>query len=206
MNVEVAYIVNSVFTSRTYYLYLPGSPDVWLVDCGDVDVLVHKLEHLLKVGFEVKGVLLTHAHYDHIYGLPRLKALFPDVKVYTNEMGRKMLGSEKLNMSKYHEDPITFETENVEICNEGDEIVLYEGINAKVYFTPGHNPSCLTFEVGGFLFTGDAYIPGVKVVTHLPGSNKQLAMQSLEKIIELAKGKVVYSGHEVMAETNIHLS
>ena len=69
-------------------------------------------------------------------------------------------------------------------------------MQAKVHETPGHHPSCLTFEIGDYLFTGDAYIPGEKVVTILPGADKTLAAESLERIKRMAEGKVVCPGHE----------
>lgn len=197
MKVEVNHIVNSVYSSRTYILSEPGGTDFWLVDCGDMPPLVDMISSLGGGSFKIKGVLLTHAHYDHIYGLPRLVELFPEVRVYTNEIGRKMLGSEKLNMSKYHEDRIVVDAENVVACEDGSEIELFEGVTAKAHETPGHNGSCLCFEVEDYLFTGDSYIPGIKVVTNLPGGNKQLAAESLERILKMAESKVVCPGHVV---------
>jgi hypothetical protein len=47
------------------------------------------------------------------------------------------------------------------------------------------------------LFTGDAYIPGVKVVTTLKGGDKVKAAESVERILRLAEGKTVCAGHEV---------
>jgi glyoxylase-like metal-dependent hydrolase (beta-lactamase superfamily II) len=47
------------------------------------------------------------------------------------------------------------------------------------------------------IFTGDAYIPGISVVTNLPKANKELAQQSLHKILALAVGKTIYPGHNV---------
>lgn len=195
--IRVSHIVNSVYSSRTYILSEPGGTEFWLVDCGDVPPLVDMISSLGSDSFKIKGVLLTHAHYDHMYGLPQLRALFPDVKVYTNEAGREALGNERINMSRYHEDPINYVSDNIVICSEGTEIELFEGMTAKVYETPGHNGSCLTYEVGDYLFTGDSYIPGIKVVTNLPGGNKELAAQSLERILELAEGKVLCPGHVV---------
>ncbi|MCE5174409.1 MAG: MBL fold metallo-hydrolase [Bacteroidales bacterium] len=49
----------------------------------------------------IKGVLLTHAHLDHIYGLPELFERFPDCLLYTNDFGMKTLADDKLNMSRY---------------------------------------------------------------------------------------------------------
>lgn len=190
-------IVNTVYASRTYVLSQEGNPYVWLVDCGDVPPIVDLLSSLEDCPFEIKGVLLTHAHYDHMYGLPKLTKLFPSLMVYTNEIGKKALASERLNFSRYHEDPINYITEKVVICGEGDEIELFDGVKAIVHYTPGHNPACLTYEVSNYLFTGDSYIPGIKVVTNLPGGDKTLAAESLEKILQLAEGKILCPGHVV---------
>lgn len=194
---KVSHIVNTVYASRTYVLSQEGSPSVWLVDCGDVSSIVDMLSSLGDGSSEIKGVLLTHAHYDHMYGLPELTEHFPSLRVYTNEIGKKALASERLNFSKYHEDPISYETDSVVICEDGDEIELFDGIKVVVHYTPGHNPACLTYEVENYLFTGDSYIPGIKVVTNLPGGNKALAAESLERILRLAEGKVVCPGHVV---------
>ena len=61
---RVSHIVNSVFTSRTYILSKEGENACWIVDCGDVEPLLERLAAL--GGIPVKGVLLTHAHFDHI--------------------------------------------------------------------------------------------------------------------------------------------
>lgn len=194
---NVTHIVNSVFTSRTYILTDDGEKEFWIVDCGDVPPLIAMISKIGGDSFTIKGVLLTHVHYDHIYGLPRLKEMFPDIRVYTNEAGSKALPNPRLNMSKYHDDPIIYEAENVVTCGEGDVIDLFDGVQAKVYEMPGHHSSCLTYEIGGYLFTGDAYIPGEKVVTMLPGADKALVAESLERIKRMAEGKVVCPGHEI---------
>ena len=47
------------------------------------------------------------------------------------------------------------------------------------------------------LFTGDAFIPGEKVVTTLPGGDKVLAADSLSRILKMAEGRELYPGHEL---------
>lgn len=107
------------------------------------------------------------------------------------------MANDRLNFSKYLYDPIVVESENVAVCDEGTEIELFDGSAAQVYHTPGHNPSCLSFEVSDYLFTGDAYIPGIKVVTNFKGGDKKIAAESVERIMELAIGKITCPGHEV---------
>lgn len=187
---NVDYIVNSFFDSITWLLFDEGSSRVWLVDCGDVEPIIEKIGDRC-----IAGVLLTHAHFDHIYGLPELLERYPDCKVYTNEVGRETLANAKLNMSLYHETPLTVEGLQICICEGGDDVDLFEDVIARVYETPGHHPSCLTFMVEDNLFTGDAYIPGIKVVTNLPKGDKKQAQVTVERIKTLAEGKIIRPGH-----------
>lgn len=173
---------NSFFSSICYKL---GN---CLIDFGDI-----------WEGFlDVDKVLLTHAHFDHIYGLNELLKLYPTAKVYTNIYGRDMLFDAKKNMSFYHETPFVLENEeSIVLVDDGEEIQLDNGHVAKAIFTPGHNPSCITWIIGDSIFTGDAYIPGIKTVTNLPGGNKNDAGQSIKLIKDISTGKNIYPGHKV---------
>lgn len=172
---------NSLFSSMSYQW------DGVVVDPGDT-----------QNWSGVKSVLLTHAHFDHIYGLNELMRMNPEAKVYTNVAGREMLADARKNMSAYHESPYVFEyPEAVEVVEDGSEIALGNGIVARALFTPGHNPSCITWIVGDMLLTGDSYIPGVKVVTMLPGGNRRQADDSLARIMKLAEGRQVLPGHRM---------
>lgn len=156
------------------------------------------LSYLEEKHLYVEGVFLTHAHFDHIYGIDALVERFPQCKVYVCEYAKQALASEKLNMSKYHGTPINFSSNNVVIVKDGEEMCLYEGEPPMAFYeTPGHNPGCLTMVMGDVIFTGDAYIPGVGVNTKLPHADKELAKVSLERILKLAAGKVILSGHQV---------
>lgn len=147
---------------------------------------------------EKKQVLLTHAHFDHIYGLNDLLKVSPQIKVYTNDTGKDMLLNARKNLSFYHETPFVFEyPENIVTINDRNEIDLNNGLTAKAVFTPGHNPSCITWIVGDAIFTGDSYIPGVKTITNLPGGNKLQAIEFEELIKRLAIDKTIYPGHSV---------
>ena len=130
------------------------------------------------------------------YGLNKLVEMNPDVVVYTNEAGREALLNDKKNMSRYHETPYVFaHPDKIRIVRDGDKVPVGDSLTAEAHFTPGHNPGCITWVIGDAIFTGDAYIPGVKTVTNLPGSDKTLAAQSEEQIKKLAAGKHIYPGH-----------
>jgi glyoxylase-like metal-dependent hydrolase (beta-lactamase superfamily II) len=190
----VDYITNRVFNSRTYILSDEKYDRVWLVDCGDTDRVLDMIGKK-----SVEGVLLTHAHSDHIYGLEELIRRFPDVKIYTNQAGVEALNSPKLNISHYHSEypDISIDVpNNVRVLKEGDVFDLL-GETGQVYETPGHAPSCLTFIIKDKAFTGDSYIPGVKVFTGFPHANKKQAADSVERILQLANNCHIMPGHTV---------
>lgn len=187
-------IINTFYTSNTFVLSIEGSIDVWLVDCGDYASQVRPMLN----GRKVKGVLLTHTHSDHIYGLEELLADFPDVKIYTNDFGKEAIGDPKLNVSKYHSEvpDLAIEcSDNKIVVGEGDSVELWDGISAKVLFTPGHDKSCLSYIIGENLFTGDSYIPGERLLALFPNSNKKDAKESYARLVELSKGYIVCPGH-----------
>lgn len=193
--IKIKEIINSIFTSKSYILFREGEDKAWLVDIGDLEPVVSFLD---EKGLNVAGVFLTHAHFDHIYGLPELVKRYPQCKVYVTEYAKEGLASDKLNMSRYHEMPIKYEGDNVVVVHEGESISLFDGEPEMAFYeTPGHNPGCLTMVLGNMIFTGDAYIPGVGANTQLPHANKEQAKQSMGRIIKLAQGKTVLSGHKV---------
>ncbi len=188
----VDFITNRVFNSRTYILSDEKNDRVWLVDCGDTDRVLDMIGKK-----SVEGVLLTHAHSDHIYGLEELIKRYPKLKVYTNAAGIEALKSPKLNISHYHSEypDISIDApDNVCVLKEGDSLEV-QGMPVQVYETPGHAPSCLTYIIGQMAFTGDAYIPGVKVFTGFPHANKKQAEASVERILQLAADCQLLPGH-----------
>ena len=191
---QIKEIVNSIFTSKTYILFCEEERMAWLVDIGDIKPVIEFCE---EKQLYVEGVFLTHIHFDHIYGLQSLVAHYPNCKVYTTQYGKIALASEKMNMSRYHGTPFSYDGGNIIVVREGDEMQLFNyEPKIQIYETPGHNPSCLTMVMGEWIFTGDAYIPGVGANTQLPHSNKDQAKQSLERILKLSEGKFIFSGHK----------
>ena len=186
-------IVNSVFNSCSYVL--TQDKQSWLVDCGDVDQI------LPLVDGKLQGILLTHAHFDHVYGLNNLISLFPGVTVFTTKAGLDGLLSDKLNFSKYYGEPFIFDSpENVKLVKDGECISLFEGVEIEAVETPGHSPDCVTWLTENAIFTGDSYIPGVKTVTNLPHSDKALALKNEALIRQMVENRSIYPGHAASNE------
>ena len=103
--------------------------------------------------------------------------------------------SDKLNFSRYHNDPIILSGNNIKVLREGDKVELSTDINLEVFETPGHDKSCLTYKIDNNLFSGDSYIPGLKVIASFPNSNKIDAESSKERIKKIAEGINLHPGH-----------
>lgn len=185
-------IVNSVFTSNAYILSVEGKDGHVLIDIGDITPIKQFVQE--KCG-TVQALFLTHTHYDHIYGIKDLLRLYPDCTVYTSSFGKEALGSDKLNFSRYHNDPVIWMGDNVTVLHENDKVEIFPGIFVEVFETPGHDKSCLTYKVENNVFSGDSYIPGVKVIASFPNSDREDARISKERITELTKDCSLYPGH-----------
>jgi len=187
-------IINSIFSSCTYIIHSELSNCCSIIDCGDINPIC---EYVYENSLKVDNVFLTHTHFDHIYGINELYDRFPKITVYTAEYGKEALYSDKKNLSKYYEQSIIFKGKTVEILNEGNSVKLFDNTFLTAYETPGHCSSSLVYVLEEIIFTGDAFIPGKKVVTNLPKGDKMLANSSIEKIKILAMGKRIMAGHSV---------
>ena len=182
--------INNIYNSISYIIINKKLSEFIIIDVGDYLIIKELIQ-----GFSLKGILLTHVHYDHIYGLNELLKDYPETIVYTNEFGAKSLINPWDNLSIYHNDKFIISNPDIiKILKEGDSVNLLEN-EIKIIETPGHDFSCLCFIIDNYLFTGDAFIPYKKVFTKLQNGNEKLAKISYNKIKELSKIYKIYSGH-----------
>ena len=59
---QVKKVVGSILSSNMYILFEESSSDCWIVDMGDF----HALKEALPKSIRIKGLFLTHGHFDHV--------------------------------------------------------------------------------------------------------------------------------------------
>ena len=193
---EVVRFINSRFTSNTYILAHPEHDNVWVVDPGDADNVFEWMRVHSKTS--ISGILLTHAHFDHIYGMNEILSQYPQCMVYiANDYGREALHNPKTNGSKYTEEgPIVIDDDNARIVYYIDIMLLWEDVEMQTINTPGHSDDSQCLLVDGMLFTGDTLIKDVRTVTKLKGGSVEKLYDTVGLLEQLkGHGLIVMPGH-----------
>ena len=190
--IKIGRIVMGICQTNVYFIYREGSADCIVVDPADQgDILAQKLE---GKGFKVKAILLTHGHFDHIWGVESMKE-YSEAEVYASELEKDLLKNPRDNVSKSCGRPCTVKADHY--LKDGDEINLCD-IKIKMISTPGHTEGgcCYYIEEAGFLVAGDTLFRESVGRTDLPtGSMSTLVRSIKEKLLALPDETKVYPGH-----------
>ena len=161
-------------------------------DSGEQELV----DFLAGNGLVPEAILLTHGHFDHVWGVERLLKHFP-VPVYLHPEDRGLLadGSTAFRgvsgfKSLCHDFP------TVDVA-DGDVLHFACG-DVKVLFTPGHSPGsvCYWLESDSLLLSGDTLFAGSIGRTDLLGGDYDVLMASIKgKLLDLPGETDVIPGH-----------
>ena len=166
----------------------------YIIDCGDGDAILKEAE---EHNIMIRGIFLTHCHQDHIYGLPIVLKKYPEAKIYCSHMTYKGLKDESLNLSYIMPEysfPFIYDANVVELT-EGVHFI--DNNKVEMIICNGHSNDSQSYIIDSNLFTGDALLPFTKVFTKWPTSNKELAIESENKLRKLAikRNLIIRPGH-----------
>ena len=154
------------------------------------------LDFLSREGLTPDAILLTHGHFDHVWGVERLLAHFP-VPVYMHPADKPILangGSAFRGMENFKMLRHDFPTADVA---DGD-VVSSGGVDWKVIHTPGHTPGgvCYWSQEDNLLMSGDTLFAGSIGRTDLMGGDYDALMASIkDKLLNLPGETDVLPGH-----------
>jgi ribonuclease J len=143
---------------KNMYVFEYGD-DIVVIDCGlmfpdeemfGIDLVIPDITYLRDKKANVKAFLITHAHEDHVGGLPYILPEFPGVPVYASTLARGLLGN-KVKEHKLHNNPLRS-------LEPGDELQI--GPFTVLPFRVGHSiPDAMGIALrtpaGTIVHTGD---------------------------------------------------
>ena len=164
-----------------------------LIDCGIFTRAVR--EAIAEQGGDLRYILLTHGHFDHIQGVAKAKEAYPAAQVCIGEADAPYLTGEMDSLPgrpSFHKSPIAPDL----LLKDGDVLPLGDS-TLRVNETPGHTPGgvCFYAEKERLLFTGDTLFFEEVGRADLPGGDWAVLQESVRRLYELPGACAVLPGH-----------
>ncbi|MBR2546967.1 MAG: MBL fold metallo-hydrolase [Eubacterium sp.] len=180
------------------YLVFDEAKEAFLVDPGSY--LKQISNKITEKELDLKYIVLTHGHGDHIGGIAKFKEDFPGVQVVALDEEKATLNDPVLNNSKI--------LLGGEITMDAD-VYVHDGMTMKIgnmdlkfLATPGHTPGGMSILIGDVVFSGDTLFKTSIGRTDMPGGDYNQLIDSIRtKLFTLPDDTKVYTGH--MGNTTI---
>ena len=191
-----------------------GYFNVYVIRGNDGDVVIDTGFILMKRSlkrwldqFNVKLIILTHAHVDHIWNVSYLKELYGcrvaiseddiinldnrNIKTYPS-CKRCRLWTKLMSFGMKHFVPEKFDVDL--LLHDGDILNEY-GLKLKIISLSGHTDGSIGILYDKYLFCGDALINRRKVDIAYQNQNNDRARENF-KVIRRIKPKILFLGHD----------
>ncbi|EGD75269.1 hypothetical protein PTSG_06922 [Salpingoeca rosetta] len=169
-----------------YLVFCEDTKEAAIVDSG-TDTMPDFLDIIKNEQLDVKYLLQTHAHPDHVAGLAVTKRQFPAAKVVMHEKELPVAAAapqfgQAFGLSI---EPLP----EPDLLLDDNATITIGNLTFRALHTPGHCPGHLCFyeEEKGILFSGDLLFKGTVGRTDLPGSAQADMKASLQRLVEVVR-------------------
>lgn len=185
------------FHKNGYVVACENTREAVLIDPGDeVDMLLGVVDRRSLI---VRGILLTHAHVDHVTGVRRAKeTLHAPVYLHREDQFLYDAAAQQAAFFGLRCDALPAIDRHYTI----PETVPFGEYEVEVHHTPGHCPGGVCLAIGRKgtekedLFVGDTLFAGSIGRTDLPGGDYATLMRSIKEVLfGFGDSARVYSGH-----------
>jgi len=189
--VKIVQIPNGQFVENCYLVTDEASRECVVIDPGEEAGLI--LRRITEAGVRPVAIWVTHAHLDHVMGVPRLRRE-TGAPIYLHPADRELY-------DHVIQQGLAFGIRVESLPPPDREFVPGETVRVgTVGFTvrhaPGHSPGSVCLVGDGVVFTGDVLFAGSIGRTDLPGADFDTLIRSIEReLLVLPDSTMVYSGH-----------
>lgn len=184
---------SSVMHTNTYIVVGEGGK-AFVVDPGDTDCVSSVKFKLDALRARLEAILITHAHFDHIAGVAKLRQMYEEdsPKIFMHREGVAYISGNK-NLGKYM--GVKVEPFTPDVLLDGGEKLTIAGLDLDVIYTPGHSKDGVCYRLKDKIFTGDTLFFCTYGRTDLYDGDFATLKQSAMKLFDLPGNYVLLPGH-----------
>jgi glyoxylase-like metal-dependent hydrolase (beta-lactamase superfamily II) len=154
------------------------------------------LEYIKTNQLNIKAILETHAHADHLSSSQILKQLFPEA---VHGIGEKIKIVQEVFKSHFNINELKTDGSQFDHLFKDFEETNFGSLKMKAIPTPGHTPACMSYLFGDAIFVGDTlFMPdyGTGRCDFPKGSAAALYHSVSKNLYTLSDDTNVYVGHD----------
>ena len=191
MSFSVDTLVVGPIEENCYVLKDEETNEGVIIDAGDNGQEI--LAYVKDNGIDVKLLVNTHGHWDHIGAADVLRdALGAQLAIHREDA--PMLTASEEEMAVYS--VFVGKKKPAEILLEDGDVINFGKSSLKVIHTPGHTKGGICLYGGGCLFSGDTLFASSVGRTDLPGGDYHEILHSVNvALAQVADETKVYPGH-----------
>jgi hydroxyacylglutathione hydrolase len=190
--VKIVAIPNGMFAENCYLVVDDEARECAIVDPGEeAGLILHKVE---ETGAKPVAIWLTHAHLDHVLGVPRVAAE-TRVPVWLHPADRPLYDAVPDQATWFGlPTPAPLPAPDQDLAH-GARLKVGT-LSFEVRHAPGHSPGSVCLIGPGVALSGDVLFAGSIGRTDLPGGDFETLIASIEReLLPLSDDTIVYSGH-----------
>lgn len=187
---KIRTVVVGAYSVNCYIVYCDETGDGIIIDPGDEARRIKYTVEELNVN--IKLIVLTHAHSDHIGAVNELKEYY-GVKVALHEEEDDIYSNRVYNLTSVMAD-VPIEDHADILLKEGDTVNVGND-KLVVMHTPGHTKGSICLYGDGTVFSGDTLFAGTYGRVDFPTGNEEKLASSIHRLLSLSDSTAVYPGH-----------